>query len=113
MTPLVHKRGPHWPASLLGFHKLAGVLHDRHPLDRHREGPAHKFGLELETEVTKEVGERRPTKRTKGGCVIERYHGLGDNAGDDGVKVMSMLPPPSIARLIEHLQLVGSRKHSS
>ena len=27
-------------------------------VDRHREGPAHEFGLGLETEETKEVGER-------------------------------------------------------
>jgi hypothetical protein len=27
-------------------------------VDRHREGPAHEFGLGLDIEETKEVGER-------------------------------------------------------
>ena len=70
-------------------------------VDRHREGPAREFGLGLEMEETKEVGERierRPDKKDE-----ERpCRSLGDNAADDGglnVEVMPMLPPPSTARL--------------
>jgi len=87
--------------SVLGLPLLFGNLADVgvfevEDVDRHRE-----FGLGFEIDETKEVGERmerRPAEREE-----ERLcRGLGDNAADDGgfnVEVMSILPPPSTARL--------------